>query len=204
MSFSFKLFRRYMLTLSRSVRRQREFSGTDRELLVRRVTKVVRRPCKLIGSGSRIAFKLAWKPFERQFGGQIERFRQHRKNVEKEAGLAHMIEAADSRAVVLRNQMQLETNRQGQYIYYFGTIYGLLIVAVNERLRLLEALSTVDYAAKHQKVQRARYEGTGGWLLKHETYRIWKDSNDSACLRCSGIRKDLQATQYKGIITMLT
>lgn len=71
---------------------------------------------KLIGLGSRIAFKLAWKPFERQFGGQIERFRQHRKNVEKEAGLAHMIEAADSRAVVLYNQMQLEADRRGQFI----------------------------------------------------------------------------------------
>ena len=118
MSFLFKLFRRYMLTLSRSVRRRREFSGRDRELLVSRVTKVVRRPYRLIGLGSRIAFKLAWKPFERQFGGQIERFRQHRKNVEKEAGLAHMIEAADSRAVVLRNQMQLEADRQGLHISF--------------------------------------------------------------------------------------
>ena len=70
---------------------------------------------KLIGLGSRIAFKLPWKPFERQFGGHIEQFRQHRKNVEKEAGLAHMIEAADSRAVVLYNQMQLEADRQGQF-----------------------------------------------------------------------------------------
>ena len=59
---------------------------------------------------------MAWKPFERQFGGQIKRFRQHRKNVEKEAGLAHMIEAVDARAVVLHNQMQLEADRQGQYV----------------------------------------------------------------------------------------
>ena len=118
MSFLFKLFRRYMLILSCSVRGRRECSGTDRELLVSRVTKFVRRPYKLIGLGSRIAFKLAWKPFERQFGGQIERFRQHRKNVEKEAGLAHMIEAADSRAVVRRNQIELEADRQGQYILF--------------------------------------------------------------------------------------
>ena len=105
-----------------------------------------------------------------------------------------MIEAADSRAVVLRNQMQLESDRQGQYTYYFSRIYQILIVAVNDRLRLLEALSTVDYAAKHQKIQRARYEGTGGWLLEDETYRTWKEDNNSACLRCSGIRKDLQPT----------
>ncbi len=66
----------------------------------------------------------------------------------------------------------------------------MLIFAVNERLRLLAALSTVDYAAKHQKVQRARYNGTGGWLLENKAYRKWKDDNTSACLRCSGIRKD--------------
>ena len=161
------------------------------------MTIFVRRPYELIGLGSRIAFKLAWKPFERQFGGQIERFRQHRKNVEKEAGLAHMIEAADSRAVVLHNQMQLEADRQGQHILCFSRKYGVLIVAVNERLRLLEALSTVDYAAKHQKIQRARYDGTGGWLLENETYRTWKEDNKPACLRCSGIRRDLQPTRTK-------
>ena len=82
---------------------------------------------RLIALGSRIAFKLAWKPFERQFGGQIERFRQHRKNVEKEAGLAHMVEAADSRAVVLYNQMQLEADRQGQCIVLTAGIYGVFI-----------------------------------------------------------------------------
>ena len=114
--------------------------------------------------------------------------------MEKEAGLAHMIEAADSRTVVLYNQMQLEADRQGQYLHYSNSIYGVFIFAVNERLRLLEALSTVDYAAKHHKIQRARYDGTGGWLLKDEAYRTWKVAHKSACLRCSGIRKDLQST----------
>ena len=104
-----------------------------------------------------------------------------------------MIEAADSRAVVLYNQMQLEADRQGQYLHHFSKIYGVFISAVNERLRLLEALSTVDTTAKHHKIQRARYDGTGGWLLKDEAYRTWKVADKSACLRCSGIRKDLQS-----------
>ena len=186
-----------MLTLSRSVRTRRECSGRDRELLVSGVTQLVRRPYKLIESGSRIAFKLAWKPFEQQFGEQIERFRKHRKNVEKQAGLAHMVEAADSRAVVLHNQMQLEADRQCQYICHISRKYRVLMISVNERLRLLEALSTVDYVAKHQKVQRVRYDGTGEWLLENETYRAWKEDNKSACLRCSGIRKDLQPTHTK-------
>ena len=62
--------------------------------------------------GLRVALKLTWKPFEQQFSNQLEHFRQHRKNVEKEAGLAHMIEVADSRALALANQMQLEKDRQ--------------------------------------------------------------------------------------------
>ena len=77
-------------------------------------------------------------------------------------------------------------------MFYFSRKYGVLIIAVNERLRLLEALSTVDYAAKHQKVQKGRYDGTGGWLFENEAYRTWKEANKSACLRCSGIRKDIQ------------
>ena len=55
-----------------------------------------------------IAFKLGWKPFKRLFGQQIDGFRVHLKNVEKEAGLSHMIEAADARAVILADQRQLE------------------------------------------------------------------------------------------------
>ena len=49
MSFLFKRFRRYMLTLSPSVRRRRKFSRRDRELLVSRVINLVRRPIDLLG-----------------------------------------------------------------------------------------------------------------------------------------------------------
>ena len=60
-----------------------------------------------------MTFKLLWKPFDAQFGKQLNAFRQHQKNVEKEAGLADMIEAADARAMVLANQKQLEKQRRG-------------------------------------------------------------------------------------------
>lgn len=43
----------------------------------------------------KFGFKLMWKPFESQFDQKLENFRNHRKNVEKEAGLSHMVEAAD-------------------------------------------------------------------------------------------------------------
>ena len=62
----------------------------------------------------KVGFKLIWKPFESQFGQQLDNFRTHRKNVEKEAGLSHMVEAADARALVLANHLQLEKTRKGK------------------------------------------------------------------------------------------
>lgn len=62
---------------------------------------------------SKVTFKLLWKPFDLQFGQQLSAFRVHQKNVEKEAGLANMIEAADARALVLADQKQLDKQRRG-------------------------------------------------------------------------------------------
>lgn len=62
----------------------------------------------------KVTFKLLWKPFDQQFGQQLSEFRQHQKNVEKEAGLAHMIESADARAMMLADQKQLEKRRRGR------------------------------------------------------------------------------------------
>ena len=83
-----------------------------------------------------IAFKLSWKPFERQFGQQIEDFRIHLKNVEKEAGLSHMIEAADSRAVVLANKKQMERAQKE-----------------SKHRRIIETIPSVNHRAKHKKVR---------------------------------------------------
>lgn len=62
----------------------------------------------------KVGFKLLWKPFESQFGQQLDNFRNHRKIVEKEAGLSHMVEAADARALALANHLQLEKTMKGK------------------------------------------------------------------------------------------
>lgn len=69
--------------------------------------------CGAIETTVKMTLKLLWKPFDVQFGQQIRAFREHQKDVEKEAGLANMIEAADARAVMLMDQKQLEKRRQG-------------------------------------------------------------------------------------------
>ena len=60
-------------------------------------------------------FKLLWKPFDSQFGQRMDEFRIHRKNVDKEAGLSHMVEAADARAVDIINRLQVNKEREGLY-----------------------------------------------------------------------------------------
>ena len=47
---------------------------------------------------------MIWKPFDRNFAEALDRFRIHKKNVEKEAGLSHMIESAEARSLEQANR----------------------------------------------------------------------------------------------------
>lgn len=114
---------------------------------------------------------LIWKPFERQFGTQMDAFRRHQKEIEKKVSLSHMIEAKDSRALIRSNQMELAKERYDK-----------------ERLAIFASLSSaVDYEAKHRKLQGLRHEGTGTWVIQHPTYVAWKESTASKGLVCHGI-----------------
>ncbi|KAL8868513.1 MAG: hypothetical protein Q9174_004942 [Haloplaca sp. 1 TL-2023] len=113
---------------------------------------------------------LTWKPFERQFQHQIDIFRVHLQNIEKEASLSHMIEAADSRAVVLANQRQLEKAKKA-----------------DAHRRMITAIPSVDMYAKQKRLQRLRHEGTGSWILKNSEYLHWHNASGSATVCCFGI-----------------
>ena len=62
----------------------------------------------------RAVFTLVWKPFERQFDSHIDVFRRHQEEMEKEVLLSHMIEAADSRAMIRSNQMEIAKERDSK------------------------------------------------------------------------------------------
>ena len=117
-----------------------------------------------------IGFKLSWKSFERQFEEEINGFNTHLRMVEKEANLSHMIEAANSRALVLANQKQIEIAKKEIH-----------------RHRVITTIPSVDNEAKHEKVRRLRYEGTGNWIFRHEAFRRWRHSARSSALSCYGI-----------------
>ena len=118
----------------------------------------------------KIAFKLTWKPFERQFEQQIEAFRLHLKNVEKEVDICHMIEAANSRAVVLANKKQLaKAEKESKY------------------RRMIAAIPAVDMQAKHGNLQALRHPGTGAWIFEDRAFKDWKASTQTSTLFCRGI-----------------
>ncbi|KAL8684681.1 MAG: hypothetical protein Q9224_006190, partial [Gallowayella concinna] len=117
-----------------------------------------------------ILFKSTWKPFERQFGQQIETFRIHAKTVQKEADLSHMIEASDSRAVVLKNQKEIEKTKKE-----------------DTHRRIIAAIPSVDNVAMHTKLQSLRHKGTGTWILQDSLYQEWYCATRTSTLCCIGI-----------------
>lgn len=56
-------------------------------------------------------FKITWRSVEQQYGALIKDFQRHRKLVEKEAELAHLIEAEKARALERANQQQRDNKR---------------------------------------------------------------------------------------------
>ena len=114
--------------------------------------------------------KLSWKPFEAQFGEYLSAFRHHQEQVEKEAGLSHMLEAADSRASMHANQQQLERLR-----------------SEDDRRRLLQCLSSTNPDSRHKALRMICHPGSGQWLLKDERYIKWKLSSVASGIICHGI-----------------
>ena len=133
-----------------------------------------------------ISLKLAWKPFERQFGQQLAAFREHRKSIEKEAGISHMIEAADTRALIRANQLQLGEQRM-----------------LDSHERLLSNIPSVDHEAKQSKLRKLRYDGTGEWLLENCMYQGWEQGIDSSYLCCHGIPGSGKSVLASAIIDRL-
>jgi Cdc6-like AAA superfamily ATPase len=98
------------------------------------------------------------------------KFRKHQKNVEKEADLAHKIEAAKAREIELARRELVAQNMR-----------------VKRRHKILASLPTVDYYAKHAKFSALRHPGTNVWLQTNPRFQSWSCSQVSDCLPFYGI-----------------
>lgn len=135
-------------------------SYLDIILLCTRIQKIIR---------SQRQSKLArvFQPLSSSANAQLDDavtiFRNHRKTVEKEAETAHMIEEANARALVERNEKAAL------------------------RQKLLSHLLVLDYEGKQRRMQKLRYANTGTWLLNSFEYKSWFNSQESSLLCCYGI-----------------
>lgn len=93
----------------------------------------------------------------------VKRFRDHRKMVEKESEIAHMIEEADARAMV-------EINKKAEL-----------------RKRLLSSLSIVNYEGKHRKIRNKSHPNSGSWVFISPEYKSWLNAQETSVLCCYGI-----------------
>ncbi|KIW05145.1 uncharacterized protein PV09_03696 [Verruconis gallopava] len=115
--------------------------------------------------------KVLWRTFEKKFfDEQLAQFQRHQALIEKEAGLSHMIEAKQSRELSKASQAAQEKSRR----------YA-------RRRQLLSVLSTVDYAAQHQRLRHTRHPGTCNWLLRAEPFQSWLHEEHSSCFALYGI-----------------
>ena len=57
--------------------------------------------------------KSAWKPFKRHFNQTLDKIREHRKNVEKEATISHMLEAKHARELEITARLEIAAQKRG-------------------------------------------------------------------------------------------
>ena len=111
-----------------------------------------------------------WKSHLREFDTYMTGFRTHSKRVEKEAGLAHMIEFARMRDIETQNRaLQL---RNAKY---------------ERRNRILASLPAVDYISKQSKLANSKHPGTCEWLRGTPELETWYAQPSSSCICCYGI-----------------
>ena len=159
--------------------------------------KVARLPCQergLLSCYSRalvinllVFSKSTWKPFKDRFNKTLDSFKEHRKQVEKESSIAHMIE--DKRAQELAHDARLKAEREKKGNQRIIIMIAGLISSEIERLKLLAMLSTINYKQRQRRLHQLRHPGTCDWLLKLPEYQRWRASTSSTCLHCHGIRK---------------
>lgn len=111
-----------------------------------------------------------WKSHLREFDTYMSGFRTHSKRVEKEAGLAHMIEFARMRDIETQNRaLQL---RNAKY---------------EKRNRILASLPAIDYISKQSKLANSKHSGTCEWLRGTPELESWYAQSSSNCICCYGI-----------------
>ncbi|KAL9062587.1 MAG: hypothetical protein Q9157_008791 [Trypethelium eluteriae] len=117
-----------------------------------------------------ITCKALWSPLKSKLDQYLVSFRLHTKQVEKEAGLSHMIEAKKARTLDEERRQLLKKGQEQE-----------------NRGKIFNSLSTIRYENIHRKVKGVRHGTTGDWLLEDSSCKEWLRSNLSSSFSVWGI-----------------
>lgn len=67
----------------------------------------------------------------------------------------------------------------------------------DERSKILQWISSVEYAKHHLTAAEDRVKGTGEWLFRKNDFIAWQSSSDSTILWLHGIRKIFKISNVK-------
>jgi hypothetical protein len=148
----------------------------------------------LLQTQEKSTMKRIFQPLSPTLNARLEeavaRFRKHRKEVDKEAEVCHMIDEKEARDVVLRNSQAAEARERGKFqLLVFGASIYFDSSVASKQENLLAQLSKVDYKYKHGRMQKIRHPGTGAWFMTLPEFKDWRDGENSAVMCCYGIRK---------------
>lgn len=115
------------------------------------------------------AIRLAWKPFDSQFGEVKERLEKLVAAVSVEADLAE-------RELVRGNQQK----SQSRWDAVIATNEKLNVVLDNDSIQQVNRLlAPVNVATSHKAISSLRYADTGTWFLDADIFRTWLNQQNS-------------------------
>jgi hypothetical protein len=115
------------------------------------------------------AIRLAWKPFDSQFGEVKQRLEKLVAAVTVEADLAE-------RELVRSDQQK----SQGRWDTVIATNERLNVVLDNDSIQQVNRLlAPVNVAASHKAISSLRYADTGTWFLNTDVFRTWLEEENS-------------------------
>ncbi len=121
----------------------------------------------LLQSQKKSSVKRIFQPLSPALNAQLEnsilRFRQHRKALEKEAGLCHMIEEKESRDLVLRNAEAAKARERGLLQHASFIVPRYLIDSRGETKEY--DISTMEGKIRIQAPQNAKDTTPWNWFM---------------------------------------
>ncbi|KAF8865135.1 hypothetical protein BDZ45DRAFT_474377 [Acephala macrosclerotiorum] len=128
-------------------------------------------------------FLSLWRDFKSRFAGIIDRLKEQRDFVDREAMSVHLVESKESR-------YRLQQDIQQRYKYSVQLLEQSEMNAGISRLQHAVAWLSIDdrdQEAQHHRISTKRHDETCQWIMKHSQMKSWlRDDTSNPVLWLSG------------------